>query len=90
MIFSAGYFFYDFMAMVYFRLMDRSMFIHHFICMFGMAYCVLTDISANSLIAALFVSEISNPAMHIRVVLKHLNKRYTKAYEAAELMYIGK
>lgn len=90
LIFSCGYFFYDFLAMCYFGLMDASMFIHHFICMFGMAYCVISDISASTLIAALFVSEISNPAMHIRMVLKHLNKRYTKAYESAELMYIGK
>lgn len=90
MIFSSGYFFYDFMAMAYFGLLDISMSIHHFICMFGMAYCVISDIAANTLIAALFVSEISNPAMHIRMVLKYLNLRYTKAYESAELMYIGK
>eukprot|EP00347_Sterkiella_histriomuscorum_P003722 403363195 len=88
MIISCGYFFYDFMVMIYFNLMDRSMFVHHFICMIGMAYCVISDFSAHVLIAALFVSEISNPAMHVRVVLKHLNKRYTKAYESCELMYI--
>lgn len=90
MIFSCGYFFYDFFAMWWFKLLDLSMTIHHSICMIGMGYCVLSDLSANSLIAALFVAEISNPMMHIRVVLKHLNKRYTKAYETAELGYIGK
>lgn len=53
-----------------------------------MAYSVIADSSANNLIAALFVSEISNPAMHVRMVLKHLNLRYSKAYECSELTYI--
>lgn len=37
----------------------------------------------------LFISEVSNPIMHARMVLKHLNRRYTKAYEVAELSYIS-
>ncbi|CDW79729.1 UNKNOWN [Stylonychia lemnae] len=88
LIFSCGYFFYDFVAMLYLGLMDKSMFIHHLICVFGMAYSVISNSSANNLIAALFTAEISNPAMHVRMVLKHLNLRYSKAYECAELSYI--
>jgi hypothetical protein len=33
---SAGYFFYDFIAMTYYGLLDWGMFIHHFICIVGM------------------------------------------------------
>lgn len=88
--FSASYFLYDFVAMGYYGILDSSMTIHHNICFFGMTMSVLSQQSANSLVAALFVSEISNPAMHIRMVLKHLGKRYTKAYECAELTYIRK
>lgn len=76
--------------MAYLGILDKSMLIHHTICVVGMSLSVITGLSANFLIAALFVSEISNPAMHIRVVLKHLGKRYTKAYETAELSYISK
>ncbi len=86
--FSCAYFAYDFLVMAYFRILDSSMLIHHSICIFGMAFCVLTKSSAWYLIAAEFVSEISNPAMHVRMILKHLGLRYTKAYELAELVYM--
>lgn len=33
---SAGYFFYDFVAMAYYGLLDKGMFIHHNICIIGM------------------------------------------------------
>jgi hypothetical protein len=88
--FSASYFLYDFIAMGYYGILDKSMTIHHNICIFGMTMSVVSGQSANSLVAALFVSEISNPAMHVRMMLKHLNRRYTKAYECAELTYICK
>ena len=71
-------------------LLDKSMLIHHNICVIGMLQGCYTKHSADVLIAALFVSEISNPAMHIRVVLKHLQLRYSKSYEMAELTYICK
>ncbi len=90
MTFSASYFLYDFIAMAYYGILDKSMTIHHNICIFGMTMVVLTGQSANSLVSAAFVAEISNPPMHIRMMLKHLNKRYTKAYECAELSYISK
>ena len=37
--------------------------------------------------AGLFVAEVSNPAMHMRVMLKHIGLRYTRAYEVAEFTY---
>ena len=36
---------------------------------------------------ALFVAEISNPAMNIKNILRGLGKRYTRAYEVAEYSY---
>ena len=35
----------------------------------------------------LFVAEVSNPAMHIRIMLRNMGKRYTRAYEVAEYTY---
>jgi hypothetical protein len=86
---SFGYFAYDFVVMCYFGLMDTGMFIHHFICIFGMMVCLAQNISANYLVAGLFVSEVSNPVMHARMVIKHLGMRYTKSYEVAEFSYIS-
>ena len=37
--------------------------------------------------AGLFVAEVSNPAMHMRIMLKHVGLRYTRAYEVAEFCY---
>ena len=85
---SCGYFLYDLLAMAYLGLLDRGMLLHHSMCIAGMMICLIEGYSANFIVAALFVAEISNPAMHFRMVMKHINKRYTKAYEAAEITYI--
>ena len=74
--------------MAYFGLLDKGMFVHHFMCVIGMSTCLYENISANYLVAGLFISEISNPIMHVRMVLKHLGLRYTKSYEVSEFSYI--
>jgi hypothetical protein len=84
LVFSSGYFTYDLVAMWYYGLLDSSM------CMLGLLCGLEVGHSVNYLIDALFVTEISNPTMHARLVLKHLGKRYTKAYEVSELSYICK
>ena len=90
LIFSSAYFLYDLLAMAYLGLLDSAMFIHHNICIWGMVIGFMFGYSADILISGLFLSEISNPAMHVRVVLKHLELRYSKSYELAELVYIRK
>ena len=35
----------------------------------------------------LFIAEVSNPAMHSRIMLKFLGLRYSRSYEVAELCY---
>jgi len=37
----------------------------------------------------LLVAEVSNPAMHMRTMLKHIGLRYSKSYEIAEFCYFG-
>ena len=90
MNFSLGYFAYDLLAMAYLGILDSSMFIHHNLCMIGLIFGLFTGASADNLVSALFITEISNPAMHVRVVLRHLGLRYTKAYETSELTYMRK
>lgn len=74
--------------MAYFHLLDFSMTFHHFVCISGMVITVTQGISSNYLVAGLFISEVSNPMMHARMIIKHLGLRYTKAYEVSELGYI--
>jgi hypothetical protein len=85
---SAGYFTYDFLAMAYYGLLDAPMTLHHVVVVIGEIMTVELGSSASLALAALFVAEISNPAMHIRVILKHLGLRYTKLYELFELTFV--
>jgi hypothetical protein len=89
MIISQGYFLYDLIAMIYLGICDRQMFLHHMLCISALTTGLLTCKDGGTLVSSLLLTEISNPAMHFRVILKHLGKRYTKAYETAELTYIA-
>ena len=76
--------------MAYLGILDRSMTIHHLICMGGLTGGLLTGFSADILVGTIFLTEISNPAMHVRVILRLLGLRYTQAYETSEITYMGK
>lgn len=90
MNFTNGYFAYDFVAMAYLGILDKSMTIHHLICIGGLSAGLWTGLSADVLVSALFLTEISNPSMHMRNMLRLLGFRYTKAYETSEWSYMGK
>mmetsp|Transcript_1047 Transcript_1047/g.1920 ORF Transcript_1047/g.1920 Transcript_1047/m.1920 type:complete len:291 (-) Transcript_1047:44-916(-) len=85
---SVGYFLYDFSALCYYGLVDKTMVIHHWICIVGMSLPLTTNVSANFIVQGMFVAEVSNTFMHVRVILKHYGLRYTKAYETMEICFI--
>ena len=87
LVISSGYFSYDFLAMAWFGLLDLDMTIHHLLCIAGMSYTLSLGKGANFVVAGLFVAEVSNPAMHMRIMLKHIGLRYARAYEVAEFCY---
>jgi len=84
---SGGYFLYDMISMGYFHLLDLDMTIHHSLCIAGICVVLNGGHDAGFVVAGLFVAEVSNPAMHMRVMLRDIGKRYTKAYEVAEYIY---
>ena len=85
---AVGYFIYDFTAMAYYRLLDATMTIHHWICIIGMSLPLTYDKSANFIVMGMFIAESSNPFMHIRCILKHYGLRYSKAYETMEITFM--
>lgn len=85
---AVGYFFYDFFAMAYYGLLDKTMTIHHWVCIIGMSQPLTTGTSANFVVMGMFVAECSNPAMHLRNIIKHYGLRYTKAYETMEISFL--
>lgn len=84
---SGGYFLYDVLGMWWFGLLEFDMGIHHALCIGGIIVVLLGGHNSSNVVAGLFVAEVSNPAMHVRVMLRNIGKRYTKAYEAAEYTY---
>ena len=88
MLISTAYFTYDFLAMAYYGLLDWSMTLHHFVVILGMGLNIYNGYSAHLLLGGMFVAEISNPPMHLRCMMKHLGLRYTKSYEAADILFL--
>eukprot|EP00352_Strombidinopsis_acuminata_P007914 CAMPEP_0176374756 /NCGR_PEP_ID=MMETSP0126-20121128/26992_1 /TAXON_ID=141414 ORGANISM="Strombidinopsis acuminatum, Strain SPMC142" /NCGR_SAMPLE_ID=MMETSP0126 /ASSEMBLY_ACC=CAM_ASM_000229 /LENGTH=189 /DNA_ID=CAMNT_0017735483 /DNA_START=115 /DNA_END=684 /DNA_ORIENTATION=+ len=89
LVMSGGYFLYDLCCMTWFGLLDAAMLIHHSLCVGGIWILLAKGDSAFAIVHGLFVAEVSNPAMHTRVILRHLGYRYTRAYEVAEYMYFS-
>ena len=89
LVMSCGYFTYDFVSMAFLGLLDRDMTIHHLLCISGMLYTLGLGNGSNYIVLGLFMAEVSNPAMHMRIMLKHIGLRYSRAYEVAEFCYFG-
>jgi len=84
---SIGYFLYDFAAMGYYGLLDATMIFHHVMCVFGMLFPLQNGLGANYCIRGMCVTEVSNPFMHARCILRHYGLRYTYAYEIMETSF---
>ena len=84
---SGGYFTYDFLSMAWFGLLEIDMCLHHTFCVLGIMEVLYMDSGAGFLVWGLFVAEVSNPPMHVRILLRNIGLRYTGAYEMAEYCY---
>lgn len=85
---AVGYFLYDFTAMAYYGLLDKTMTIHHWICIIGMSLPLTYNMSANYVVMGMFVAETSNPFMHARCIIRNYGLRYTKIYEFMEISFM--
>ena len=85
---SLGYFMYDTLAMGYYGLLDSPMMFHHGIVCLGIYLSLCFNASASEILAGCYISEVSNPVMHFRLIIRTIGLRHTKAYETAEYTYI--
>lgn len=74
--------------MTHYGLVDFAMTFHHTLCILGQLLPMATGVGANYVMMGMYIGEISNTLMHIRVILKHFGLRYTKAYETSEIGFI--
>ena len=87
LVFSLSYFWYDMLSMAYLGIMDRNMFMHHVFSISGITFTVYSSTSGHEVIYGFLATEVSNPAMHLRQILRYLGLRYSKSYEAAEYSF---
>lgn len=82
--FSLGYFVYDFFYAEIYKLHDWPMRIHHLFVIAG-GICLLTQDEAGALgPLCLFLTELSNPFMELRLILKGHKKQETDLYKIIE------
>ena len=63
---TCGYFLYDLVVMAYFGLLDKTMFVHHWICIFGFGMSLWIGISSHYTICGLFIADLRTPLHHRR------------------------
>jgi len=88
MIFSLSYFAYDMISMQLDGLLDSTMLLHHPLSMLGFIVPLYQNVQGNYIMLAVWLTEISNPPMHMRHIFRSMGKRYTMAYEISEILYI--
>ena len=62
--------------------------VHHLICVAGMTFVLMCQYTANYVVIATFVAEISNPPMHLCKILRNYGLRYSKMYELMEISFL--
>ena len=88
MIFSLSYFAYDTLCMIAEGLMDKAMAFHHPLSMLGQLLPLYENVQGNFVMLAIFMTEVSNPVMHLRHMLRISGRRYTNLYELTEVLFI--
>ncbi len=78
---SLAYSFYDLLASMYYGLYDAGLILHHLFCLGGFGTGAFTGYGAIDGIGGLVFAEASNFPMHMRMIVRNYNLRYTKLYE---------
>lgn len=85
--FSIGYFIYDFIYAEIYKLHDWPMRIHHLFVMAGGCCLLLQPVAGALGPVCLFLTELSNPFLEVRLILKGQKKQETTLYKVMELSF---
>lgn len=86
--YTIGYFIYDLICCILLDIYDKEVILHHLFCILGFYIQLAVDFSGMAAVRFFIVSEITNPIMHIRIILRTYGLKLTKLYLCLELMYI--
>ena len=87
-LFSCAYFVYDMITCIILDCSDKEMVFHHFMCILGYNASLGYNNSANEIVRALLVTEVTCPIMHLRMILKNYNLKHTKLHLLFDYIYI--
>lgn len=88
MLISMSYFLYDMINCIILDVSCNEMVFHHLFCIIGYYTGISFNNSANEMIRALVVSEISCPIMHFRMILKNYHLKTTRLYWTSDIAYM--
>ena len=74
--------------MLFEGILDKAMCLHHPLSAFGLFLPLYENIQGNYVMMAIFISEVSNPPMTLRHILRLSGFRNTKIYEVSEVSFI--
>ncbi|KAI5074226.1 hypothetical protein GOP47_0010187 [Adiantum capillus-veneris] len=74
---SLAYFVYDFFCCLFDTTIDYSNVVHHTVSISSLAYSVFDNKCGTEIVMCLWLSELSNPFMHARELLKELGLKDT-------------
>ena len=84
---SMGYFVYDTLCMIFTNTHSTFILIHHALVISGIYCCLVFNIAATDIMAGFFISEVSNPFMHIKEIMKTLNLTTTRFFLWNEISF---
>ena len=61
--------------------------LHHTLAILLWVGAILGDKGGHFFLVAFGIGELSNPAMHLRMIVKHMGLKYTRLYEVLEIAY---
>jgi len=85
---SLGYFLYDTIACILLDVSDIEMVIHHLSVMLGYYSGISFNHSAAEMLRGLLVADVSNPIMHMRMIVRNYGMKHTKLYLNMDIVYM--
>lgn len=84
---TMGYFIYDLICSQFDKNSSLDNSIHHFVCIVGLGAGLAYRKCGTEMVAALFITEISTPFLHLREFLKELGYKDTSLNLAADILF---
>lgn len=85
---SLSYFAYDTIICIILGISDNEMLYHHLSVIFGYYSGLSFNHSASEMLRGLLVADISNPIMHLRIIIRNFGLKNTKLYFLCDVIYM--